>query len=134
MGTIEKKRYGLEMDVKNVFNIILLALSLTTIFITLISYIVFKLRQASSMESSNDFHKLEGSYFRRYAPQLEKINEEKRAIILAKEKNPKKFYLKIASMFAFVFLIIFTVFLVDDYYQRRLSNDPSTPQVETTFD
>jgi hypothetical protein len=122
------------MDIKNIFNIILLALSLTTIFITLISYIVFKLRQASSMNSVSDFYKLEGSYFRRYAPELEKLNEEKREEILAKEKNPKKFYIKILSMFAFVFLVIFSVFLVDEYYHSRSLRNIDIPPIQTPYD
>jgi len=122
------------MDIKNIFNIILLALSLTTIFITLISYIVFKLRQASSVNSVDDFYKLEGSYFRRYAPELEKLNDEKREEKLAKEKNPKRFYVKILSMFAFVFLVILSVFLVDEYYHSRSKVNLTAPVIQTPYD
>lgn len=107
------------MDIKSFFNIVLLGLSLTTIFITMISYIVFKLRQGSIISNNYEFQKLEGSYFRRYAPELEKINERKRAEMRKIERNPKKFYYKIISIFAFVFLIIITLLMADEYYQQR---------------
>ncbi|MCF8060290.1 MAG: hypothetical protein K9K67_13395 [Bacteriovoracaceae bacterium] len=108
------------MDVKYFFNIVLLALSLTTIFITLISYIIFKLRQGSFIKLDNEYHKIEGAYFRRYAPELEKINEERLFELKKKENNPKKFYYKIIFLFSFVFLLVLTVFLVEDFYSRRV--------------
>lgn len=120
------------MDVKSLFNIILLGLSLTTIFITMVSYIVFKLRQSSFIGGENEFYKLEGSYFRRYAPELEKRNEELKAEIKKQERNPRKFYLKIVGMFSFIFLIIVTVLLADEYYQRR--NQINESNTESVYD
>ncbi|MBT4790572.1 MAG: hypothetical protein HON90_03295, partial [Halobacteriovoraceae bacterium] len=107
------------MDIKKIFNIILLALSLSTIFITLISYIIFKLRQAVSANIDHDEDQLDGTYFRKYNPELEKINEEKKQESDALAKNPKKAIFKFVGMAVFVFLCIFTVFMLEDYFKYR---------------
>jgi hypothetical protein len=107
------------MDIKKIFNIILLALSLSTIFITLISYIVFKLRQAASAKIGKDEYDLEGTYFRRYAPELKKINKIKQEEALQKQQDPKRKIYKFASMGAFVFFVIFTIFMMEDYFKYR---------------
>ena len=58
------------MDLKNFFNILLLAISLTTILVTLVSYIVFKLRLASTKRDLGG-NPLEGAFFRRFSPKLQ---------------------------------------------------------------
>ncbi len=59
---------------KNIFNIILLSLILTTFLITVISYIVFRIRQLAGTKKAKNLHHLDGVYFSRYAPVLEDAN------------------------------------------------------------
>lgn len=107
------------MDVKKIFNIILLTLSLSTIFITLVSYLIFKLRQAAAGKSSEGKFELEGTYFRKYAPHLEETNKKEQELKIKKESSPRAKAIKISSLIIFVVLITFTMFLFEDYFTYR---------------
>ncbi len=65
------------MNIKVYFNFILLGLCLTTLFITLITYIIFRLRYSLKSKKDNGLHRMDGHFFRRYAPHLRKANEER---------------------------------------------------------
>lgn len=106
------------MDLKNFFNILLLAISLTTILVTLVSYIVFKLRLASTKAGAGE-NPLEGAFFHRFSPKLqEKYNE---LLASEEEKSDKKisFKVKFVSLFMFLFLIIAGLLLFEDYFSYR---------------
>lgn len=64
------------MDVKNVFNILLLSISLATVFITLLTFIIFKIRNNTQKVQSAQLHRIEGVFFKRYAPYLEMENQQ----------------------------------------------------------
>lgn len=107
------------MDVKKIFNIILLTLSLSTIFITLISYVIFKLRQATAGKANKDKFKLEGTYFRKFAPHLEESNQRELEKKVAKQSSPRARAIKVSSLIGFVVLITFTMFMFEDYFTYR---------------
>lgn len=75
------------MEIKSAFNLLLLSLSITTLLVTLVSYIVFRLRYAVQRKHTENLHHLEGFYFRRFAPHLEYANQKHR---LESEKKSQK--------------------------------------------
>lgn len=75
------------MELRQVFNIFLLGLILTTIVTTLVVYLVFKFRQGVQVIREKDIE-LEGEFFVRHAPHLEKrYKEEMDALLEARKKG-----------------------------------------------
>ncbi|PIK15574.1 MAG: hypothetical protein CES88_02295 [Halobacteriovorax sp. JY17] len=111
------------MDIKNFFNILLLAISLTTILVTLVSYIVFKLRLASAKRTLTD-DPLEGAFFRRFSPLIQKSFNEQRERQDKDNKKKVSFKVKFVSLFLFLFTVIASLLLFEDYFSyRRVLSD-----------
>lgn len=109
------------MDIRNFFNILLLSLSLATIFITLTSYIIFRIRNTFANKKVEDLHKLKGVFFDRYAPHLEIENKKKHVKERPKISDTKIFRYKIASVFGLVVVSLITVFLLEDKFSYRMT-------------
>lgn len=75
------------MTIKDVFNFLILALSLSTVFLTLLSFFIFKIRQVQTMRSRNSEFVLETAFFRRYAPQLAAHNRRQAGVLTAEEEK-----------------------------------------------
>jgi peptidoglycan/xylan/chitin deacetylase (PgdA/CDA1 family) len=56
------------MKLQDVLHFLVLALSLSTVFITLVSYLMYKIRQLPKSKNSNHEFKTEGRFFRKYTP------------------------------------------------------------------
>lgn len=102
------------MDLKALLNVILLSLSLATVLITLISYIIYKLKQIAVKNVQNDLYKLEGVFFKRHAPHLERKN------LLARmqeknKQNKKNIHLNLGTLFVIVFGVIGSILLSQSY-------------------
>lgn len=107
------------MMIKNAFNIILLSLSLTTLLITLISYIIFRLRYSLSQKHSDEKHHLEGMFFRRYAPHLKNENDHHREEIEEKLRRREKRKVKPVLVFIFVGAAIACLLTAENYFIFR---------------
>jgi len=118
MGTVDEERDGL-MEVKYFFNVLLLSISLATIFMTLVTYIIFKFRYSMKSQSSDGTVDLEGSFFRRYAPHIARKNSEIRAAKDLKKLSPKQRRKKLVWTYGGVTLIIFTFFLLENHLSFR---------------
>lgn len=106
------------MDLKNFFNILLLAISLTTILVTLVSYIVFKLR-LSGVKKGKLADPLEGAFYRRYAPLIREKYLRKKASLNEETSSKVSVKVKFASLFVFLVLIVSGLFLFEDYFSYR---------------
>jgi peptidoglycan/xylan/chitin deacetylase (PgdA/CDA1 family) len=109
------------MDIRGFFNILLLSLSLATILITLTSYIIFRIRNTFANKQVEDLHKLKGVFFDRYAPHLQKINNENRKKKTVKVPEQKVFRYKIASVFGLIVVSLITVLLLEDKFSYRIA-------------
>ncbi|TNF25997.1 MAG: hypothetical protein EP319_14925 [Deltaproteobacteria bacterium] len=107
------------MEVKYFFNVLLLSISLATIFMTLVTYIIFKFRYSMKTKSSDGTVNLEGSFFRRYAPHLSRKNNEILTMKELKKKSPKQRRKKLVWTYGGVTLIIFTFFLLENHLSFR---------------
>jgi peptidoglycan/xylan/chitin deacetylase (PgdA/CDA1 family) len=101
MGNTQKKGTSL-MDFRSILNILLIALTLSTVVLTLIVYFIFKIRQGFPKRSNFEKHPLEGIYFKRVAPHLSEENEiAKKALDELKAK--KQYRIKPWAAFLLVF-------------------------------
>jgi hypothetical protein len=117
------------MDIKSLFNLILLAITVTTILITIVSFIIFKLRQVSLFKSKSKLIKLESTFFHRYAPHIElennKIVEED---LRKRGSSPNKRKRNWSLGALIIFIIVLASFFFEDHYnyrraiQRRVAN------------
>jgi hypothetical protein len=105
------------MDIKQIFNIILLALSLTTILITVISFIIYKIRQVITNNLKGNKHNLDGLYLRRFSPKLKEINKREQDIKKSKVKISIK--MKFGASALLLFVIISSVLLFENYFLFR---------------
>lgn len=108
------------MILKNVFNIILLSLIFTTLLITIVSYIVFRIRQLTGKRQTEELHHLTGTYFNRYAPHLDLLNKEhilKSNTSINETQNA--FKIKLAVVFIIIFSIVTLSFLLENQIRFR---------------
>lgn len=75
------------LDVRSFFNILLLGISLSTVLVTLISFLIFKFRYSVSAKKNENLHELDGSFFRRFAPQLEEENRVEMELKKSQKKS-----------------------------------------------
>ncbi|MBC77764.1 MAG: hypothetical protein CME64_17295 [Halobacteriovoraceae bacterium] len=117
-------------DVKQIFNILLLSISLATVLITLVSFIVFKFRYSYSKKDSSKLHQIKGSFFKRFAPHLEaenlKVLEESKAIE-RKRMSPQK---KLVYTFASISFFIFSFLSAENYLSFRKEVSRNTKDAE----
>lgn len=108
------------MDIKALFNIILLSITVTTILITIISFIIFKIRQLNVFQTKSSLHVLESAFFHRHAPHLETKNvsllEEESKKRLSQPKRQKRNW---SLGILITFLIILTAFFFEDHFNYR---------------
>ena len=109
------------MNWKIYFNFILLGLCLTTVLITLITYIIFRIRYSLEKKETSGLTRLEGEFFKRFAPHIEKNNQKK----LEKDvkKSPLKFKHKMLYIFSALFILIFLVLGSEHYFVFRSEID-----------
>ena len=103
------------MDLKGFFNILLLSLSLATVLITLISYLLYKLRQLQVKGHFKDPFRMDGLYFVRYAPHLEKKNIEARLNANVKEKK-SGFNVSLGALFLITVGVIAVSLFAETYF------------------
>ncbi|WP_372655869.1 hypothetical protein [Halobacteriovorax sp.] len=106
------------MDLKNFFNILLLAISLTTILVTLVSYIVFKLRLGSG-KKRDLVDPLEGAFYRRFSPLVNAEYLRKKSSIAKGTVSKVSVKVKFASLFVFLLVVVSGLFLFEDYFSYR---------------
>ncbi len=103
------------MDIKQFFNLIIYSLSIATLLITIVSYIIFRLRYSAQKKHVQDEHHLNGLYFDRYAPHLDKINQDRRKTIESKIRRGEFWRRRPALLFLFIGIII-AIFLSTEGY------------------
>ncbi|MCO4755115.1 MAG: polysaccharide deacetylase family protein [Bacteriovoracaceae bacterium] len=114
------------------FNILLLSVSLATVLITLVSFIVFKLRYTMSTKQKSGLHQLEGSFFKRFAPHLKKENELFQASHEAKERKRMSPQKKLIITFSSITIFIFAFFSAENYFSFRkkiIANQKSAERI-----
>ncbi len=118
------------MDIRLYFNFFLLGLCLTTVLITLVTYIVFRLRNTIENRKGDDLHKLEGQFFKRFAPHLARENEEKRNRVNKKLVHPTSFKVKLITFSVVTFIFVITALVAEDYliYRSELNKRAQSAQ------
>ncbi len=106
------------MDIKNIFNILLLGLSVTTILITLVSYIIFRIRYSVTYKKSKELHHLDGHFFKRHAPHLEEQNRLQNLNGMRSE-SPRKRRQKVALVFLVIFSSVLVLLAMENYLSFR---------------
>lgn len=103
------------MDIKTFFNVLLLALSLATVLVTLVSFILYKLRQLADKNQIKDPYQLEGLYFTRIAPHLDEKNKKFRDEnkIQVKKTNSK---MNLGTMFLILVGVIASSLFAQMYF------------------
>lgn len=107
------------MDIRNLFNLVLLGLSLTTLLITLISYILFRVRYSLAFHKKPDLHKVEGQFFRRYAPHLEEENWNHKKTQKQVSDRPGRTRKKVALVFGLAFLFVMGLIAAEQQFSFR---------------
>lgn len=107
------------MRVRELLNIILLSVSLSTVLISIVSYILFKVKQKNN--SADVENPLEGVFFRKYAPHILKKIEEERRRLVEEGKKPRSFKIKFSVASGVVFLIVISGMFLENYFQFRES-------------
>ena len=106
-------------NVKEIFNILLLSISLSTVLITLVSFIIFKFRYNYNKKDKQGLYQLKGSFFKRFAPHLEIENAkvvEERKLLARKSMSPQK---KLIITFASFTFFIFAFLSAENYLTFR---------------
>lgn len=109
------------MDAQNIFNLILLTLSLATILLTLVSYILYRAKQSSGPSAPSQKLKVDGIYFRRYLPKRH-LEELERAAQPARAKAQRDFIIvpkRIVPFFVLTAVIIFFSLFVSNALKRN---------------
>lgn len=109
------------MDAQNIFNLILLTLSLATILLTLVSYILYRAKQTTGPVTPSKKIKLEGVFFRRYLPKkhVEAIENEG---VTPHVRSQKEFIIvpkKIVPFFILISVVIFFSLFVSNALKRK---------------
>ena len=93
------------MKTYNLLNLIILTLSISTIIVTFLSFLIFKIRKMQlSDEVKSEFN--EGTYFKKYS------TDKKEPEALRLQENQKKYrFVRFRSMPFFFILISLTIFL-----------------------
>lgn len=110
------------MDVRSFFNAMLLSLSLATMLISLIAFVIYKLKQLANKGKFEPPYHLESTFFKRYAPRLEVLNLEAFA---KSKKSEKKVSFRVTSGLLLVIATLTIAVLLTaqlylaDYMERR---------------
>lgn len=107
------------MDLRKLFNIVLLSLSLATLLITLVSYLLYKLRQLSAQKQVAGLVKLESTFYKRFAPHFEQMNESWIRSKTPKTKTRLQFMQSLGVLLGILTLIISSTLLIDVYFSDR---------------
>ncbi len=112
-------------DLRSFFNILLLSISLATVILTIISFLVFKVRYALKNQFNSNLFNLKGSYFNRYAPHLEKKNKESQDKFEKEVANRKLSpQMKIGLSFGSVFVFIVFALSAENFLVHRKKLNP----------
>lgn len=114
------------MSIFEFFNILILALSLTTVLITLVAYITFQVRRINQKEDdSKKGPQLESVFFKRFAPHLSREIEAQSERPIKRSKG--KVYLKSVTLFAVVASALVVTFVVNS---KRKASQVIVPLAE----
>ncbi len=103
------------MDAHQVFNILLLTLSLATVLLTLVSYGIYKLRQLPAIRGSlGTAQKINGVFFRRYVPvRLDGLAHD----VAARRRTPFAIISRnVGVFFGIVAVVIFCSLAIQNYF------------------
>ena len=92
------------MNIQQIFNLILLTLSLATILLTLVSYVLYRMKQSGSGGRKSNALLIQGVFFRRYY--LDEMLP-KPEVLIPKKKNTIEIPRKIIPFFGVVSIVIF---------------------------
>lgn len=118
------------MEIKTTFNNILLAISLATILLTLVSFIVFKIKYSFRRSRRQQVNPLDGAFFKRYAPHLETKNLEKVRLLEEKENQTVRSPRLIAYVFVAFALLIFVLLAGQHYFSYQAELDQKINEAE----
>ena len=104
---------------KNIFNILLLSLILTTVLITIISYIIFRIRQLAGQKSIKGLYNLNGIYFNRYSPLLEAKNKKIELVDEEKKRDKISTKAKLIVVFSLAFFIVTLLLSLENHFYYR---------------
>lgn len=107
------------INVRDFFNLILLSISLATVLVTLASYMIFKFRYSFQSKTVKGVKKLEGAFFRRYAPHIDERNQELHEKLKEKQKSGLSPAKKLSLTFGIVAVFILTVLSVENFVTFR---------------
>jgi peptidoglycan/xylan/chitin deacetylase (PgdA/CDA1 family) len=125
------------MEMTQFFNILLLTLSLATILLTLISYVLYRVRSLPGIGKSPEQIKMQGAFFSRYLPQGMKVVPQKNALPTRAEPGKFKLFLKaklpenVLGFFAVTVGVIFCCLIFQAYLKKR--NPDTAPKVATDY-
>ena len=107
------------MEMRSIFNILLLSLSLGTVLITLVSYLIYKLRQMTIRQEEKDYVHLDGVFFQKYAPHLMKKDNDLNVNDDNTARTTSSILKEAGAIFSIVVLIIFTTLILEQYVSDR---------------
>lgn len=104
------------MNIYSILNAVILGLSLATILITLVAFIIYQIKRLNINNTQKDHgYKLESIFFIRYAPHIqEKIEEWKKNQIDTKSKITKKLsfsFIKLGTLFGILAIVLILTLL-----------------------
>lgn len=118
------------MEVKSFFNILLLGISLATVFITLVSFLVFKFKYNLNTSRRKMINKLDGSFFKRYSPSIDRLNQKAMEELELKETKRTRSPRLIVYTFFFVSALIVGILSTQNYLSYRLEIEQKMKDAE----
>jgi hypothetical protein len=106
------------MEIKTLFNILLLSLSLATLLITLVSYLLYKLRQIAVQNQPKGLIRLDGVFFKRHAPHFKQLNDQA-TLSVEKKKSTRDWMAQMGWLLSIVTVVVATTFLIEGYFHER---------------
>jgi len=107
------------MPIREYFNLILLTLCLTTVLVTLVTYLIFRIRYSLTYDKNHEVYKIEGQFFRRYAPNLHQVNQDQLAKKKRKAEHPGFTRLKVGLVFLAAPCVVAVLLLSENYLLFR---------------
>lgn len=109
------------MIVEKVLNTLILTLSVTTVLVTLISYLIYKVKQVPHRKVNESKRKTEGVFFKRFSPD----ESEEKTELVEEQKEVHPWLAKINTMpgyFAILATVIFLALILKNTGQGLLKN------------
>lgn len=118
------------MKTETILNTLILSLSVSTVLITLISYLIYKMKQfPKSTKETKEATKKEGTFFRRYIPG-EIITQEEISELIVPKKSKFSRYNTLPYYFALLAGVIFTSLFFKDFFTGAVENWKRSTQID----